>query len=511
MLKSEKIKSNLIPTDNSNKKENLFIEKTETLKKQQQKVILSKRDVELKGYNFIRKKISEAYRDKKIYKKLIEYTEFLLDKIIQSDMFPIYRKGKLRKTDKQKIVDIYEGKNYITIKDKFFKYAKRYKDYEGLVYEIKFIIPYCNFLFKDKNYIGFTHRTVDIRFRDHIDEALRQWFLNNINKRKKDLAKLNKAIIAALEDKGYNIGDLYNYLQDKNIGEKIKLLQKLVKELKNNCFEINILELHKNERIARNREEELIESRNTILDGLNEKKGGGGGENYIPLPMYDIAIMIAFGLSQKQLREILYKQYKIIVSRQLIQERIIEIFNSWEKIQERFLKPIVEALLYDGFEYCGIYKVLNNIHGSKSWLIKWWAGNKELDFNFWLKDKKFELNKIKHIIENDKITYYGIPRYQWRKWILDHVKRKKISKITGLSFKPINNVFRDKFGGRNNYLKEYRKFKTIELLEKGWKFKDIYEKALRFSNYDKGGYTFFRNLFNMKVKEIREKLHHCEI
>ena len=68
MLKSEKIKSNLIPTDNSNKKENLFIEKTETLKKQQQKVILSKRDVELKGYNFIRKKISEAYRDKKIYK-----------------------------------------------------------------------------------------------------------------------------------------------------------------------------------------------------------------------------------------------------------------------------------------------------------------------------------------------------------------------------------------------------------------------------------------------------------
>ena len=115
------------------------------------KILLNKNELALKGYNYVRNEFLREHKDEAIYSKILRYADIVLKKQIKLGKLPLYKTAQVRLTTQQKLVDIYEGKDYVTEKDKFYEFVNKYRDYEALVYLIKCKNGFSSNWFKGKS------------------------------------------------------------------------------------------------------------------------------------------------------------------------------------------------------------------------------------------------------------------------------------------------------------------------------------------------------------------------
>ena len=471
------------------------------------KILLDKNDLTLKGYNYVRNEILREHKDEVIYSKILRYADIVLKKQIKSVKLPLYKKSQVRLSTQQKLVDIYEGKDYVTENDKYFEFVNIYRDYEALVYLIKCKNDFPVNWFKGKKYFGYTHSTEKIRFRNHIREAIDQYMDYHNGLRSNEPTKLNRAICFALDELGYRINEISFLFEIEDVYSQIKFLEKLANDLEENYFDVINLAFHKKLKTALKHEIHLIAKHESTSE-LNERGGGEGGQHFIALPLYDIAGMIALGCTQEQIRKIINQLYKDDFNREKIglntlRRRIIEEFKGWVNAQRVFLKPIVEALIYDGFEEKKIYNTLSSPHLKEGWLFAWWKNGESLDFKSW---SELDKSKIKEILTNSDEKYCGIPKSKWEEWAIKEVPNYEIAKVTKLRFDTIVSIYKNIFGGRNRILFKYRRETTIKMREAGMSLKEMYtsifKKTYYPSNFKRDFITWFDG---MTPKQIEEK------
>jgi len=471
------------------------------------KILLNKNEFVLKGYTYVRNEILREHKDEVIYSKILGYADIVLKKQIKLGKLPLYKTAQIRLTTQQKLVDIYEGKDYVTEKDKFYEFVNKYRDYEALVYLIKCKNGFPGNWFKGKKYFGYTHSTEKIRFRYHIREAIEQYMDYHNRIRSEKPTKLNRAICIALEDLGYRINEICFLFEVEDVYSQIKFLEKLAYELEENYFDVINLAFHKKLKTAIKHEIKVIAKHGTISE-LNELGGGQGGQPYISLPLYDIVGMIALGCTQKRIWKIINQLYKDDFNREKIavntlRRRIIEEFNGWVNAQKLFLKPIVEALIYKGFSDRKIYNTLSPLHSREGWLYAWWKNGEELDFRSW---SELDESKIKRILKNYEEKYCGIPKSKWEEWVIKEVPNYEIAKVTRLNFDTIVSTYKDIFGGRNNILFKYRREATIKMREVGMSLKEIYTSIFNKTYYPSNFIRDFKTWFDgMTPKQIEER------
>jgi len=482
-------------------------QKYKELRKEQENEELYKENVILNGYNYVRNEILREHKGKVIYSKILEYADIVLKKQIKLGRLPLYRTAQVRLTTQQKLVDIYEGKDYMTKKDEFYEFVNKHRDYEALVYLIKCKNGFPDNWFKGKKYFGYTHSTEKIRFKSHIREAIEQNMDYQNGYRSEEPTKLNRAICIALEDFGYRINEICYLFEVEDVYSQIKFLEKLAYELEENYFDVINLAFHKKLNTAIKHEIKVIKKNGTRSE-LNELGGGQGGLPYISLPLYDIVGMIALGCTQKRIWKIINKLYKNDFNREKIAEntlrrRIIEEFKGWVNAQKLFLKPMVEALVYEGFSDRKIFNTLSSPHSREGWLYAWWKNGEELDFRFW---SELDERKIKNILKNSKEKYCGIPKSKWEEWVIKEVPNYEIAKVTKLTFDTIVSVYKNIFGGRNNILFKYRRETTIKMREGGMSLKDIYTSIFNKTYYPSNFKRCFKTWFEgMTPKQIEER------
>lgn len=473
-------------------------------------ILVTRDEIALKGYNCVRQEILEKSKDDDIYLMILKNADIVLERIIELTRFPLYKKTFIRKTKQLKIIDLFEGKDHITKKDKFFELVKKYREYEALNYEIRCKYQFPNTQYRNRGYCGYTRSTENIRLINHIIEAVEQNIDFLKGYRDNPPTKINKAIVIALEDISYSIEKLHFSLQTSNMKEQFKLLKKITHRIKRDYFDVTVLEFHKNLETAVEREIQLIAEHNYISDGLNECGGGQGGLPYIFLPLYDIVGMIALGCTQKKILEILNKLYSdnfinSKIGENTLRRRIIEECGNWVNAQRLYLKPVIEALVYQGFSDKRIYDTLSSPHSKEGWIYKWWKKGDKLDFEFWSDSRELDMSKKSKNLLNLELKFCGIPKSKWEEWVIKEISNNKIAEISGLSFNTIVSVYKHNFGGRNEILFKHRRDMTIKLRKKGMKLKNIYtfifKKPYYTSNFKRDFITWFNGMTPEEIEE----------
>ncbi len=136
------------------------------------KILITRDELALKGYYHVRQGILRKSKDDDIYLQILKYADIVLDRIIESNLFPFYKKTFIRKTKQLKIIDLFEGKNYITKEDEFFESVKKYREYYALTYEIRCNKQFPDARYQNRGYVGYTRFTEDIRLINHTIEAV---------------------------------------------------------------------------------------------------------------------------------------------------------------------------------------------------------------------------------------------------------------------------------------------------------------------------------------------------
>jgi hypothetical protein len=474
------------------------------------KLLITKNEIVLKGYNYVRQEILRKSKNSDIHLMILKYADIVLEHFIGLNKFPYYKKTFIRKTKQQKIIDLFEGKDYVSKEGKFFETIKKYREYEALIYEIRCKKKFPKISYQHKGYYGYTRSTKDIRFTNHIIEAIEQFISYKKKERDNPPTMLNRAIIIALKDMGHSIRDLFLSIQSSNIEEQFKLSLKITKKLKADYFNVHVLEFHKKLETAVKREIQLIADNNYIKIGLNECGGGQGGLPYIFLPLYDIAGMVMLGCTQEKITEIINKFYSndfmnSKIGLNTFRRRIIEECGNWVNAQRLFLKPVVEALRFDCFSDKKIHDTLSTPHTKEGWIYKWWKKGHKLDFDFWINSQRLDFSNKNERFFNPAVKYCGIPRSIWEEWVIKGISNKKISEISGLPFNTIVSVYKHNFGGRNKILFKYRREVTIEMRKKGMRLKtiytDVFKKTYFPSNFKRDFMTWFNGMTPGEIEE----------
>lgn len=139
------------------------------------KILVTKNELVLKGFNYIRQELLMKSKSDDIYSLILKYADIVLEHIIELNRFPFYKKKFIRKTNQLKIIDLFENKEFISKEDKFFDLVKKYREYEALIYEIRCKKKFPRILYRNRGYYGYTRSTEDIRFINHVMEAIEQF------------------------------------------------------------------------------------------------------------------------------------------------------------------------------------------------------------------------------------------------------------------------------------------------------------------------------------------------
>ncbi len=317
----------------------------------------------------------------------------------------------------------------------------------------------CKFKpYKDLPYIGFTSNFYN-RMRSRIRSSL---YMHK--KRKYHKRYITEAFIKAMSKEigairkfvsNYylisNLEDLYDYL-DRNWKsfENKKILDFIYKNVIEKHFYIDkTFESYNKKKYTLKRERELTKKfvhfigDNKVIgtvypNGLNAQLGGTpGAMEKIWVPLYDIIGLTSLGLSELETGTVLEQYYKKEFRRWVISDRIIEFFGSFEELQDKVFKPVVENLIKDkaNFYYKDIQKALNK--GEEylnNRLERWFAGNNFSDLKILVKSEITDWTNIG--VHSPKTQQYlrGYPKNKWNSWIIDNtITTNEMAKIVGLS------------------------------------------------------------------------------
>lgn len=436
----------------------------------------------LKGTKFVKEKFLNRHRKtkKRIYLSVIKNVKLMKDFLIKEAEFPFYS-PKIRSIQKTLV----DTKRYLKCNDFEFKFAFKNRQYEGLIYVIECYLP--NSLFNAKSYIGITSRSLEIRFKEHVEAAIRECVRTN-NNAGPGYTKLYQAIANSLIFAGWDLETVYETLRILVGKLYYSFLNKIINSIKDTYIFPRIIEIHKYIDTIHDREKYYTKKFNTVDNGLNEHEGGGYRGNHLRLPLYDIALMIAFGKNLHQIARILSRLYNFNISKETVARRILDFFGGWYEGQIKFLKPIIESLFLEGFRGHDIYRIFEESSGQhqSTWFNDWRWGEDYLEIDILKAHKKLEEEGFKDCDDTDILygqidkRYFGIQQSQWIKWAIEGVSRRKIEDDLGFSAKTITKIYRNIGGSHEAVQIKNRRLKAIKLMKTyAWSIEKIYIDAFK--------------------------------
>ena len=434
------------------------------------------------------------------------------------------------------------GRSYISRGEKGFDH---FYSYAEVIYEHR-----CLFDMNTKTdiYIGHTEKTIRKRFEYEIEKAINEYNeLGEIPSRLIEQAILiatEKEVSAVgvkiygVENEKYNDLDhflsVYLSLQESF---KFNIRKQLADSLLKKYFETNILERHYSKIDVCDREkwykQNYPDSDGTVNPfGLNMNSNVESVKKYIALPMYDIAFMLSLGYRVPKISKLLKKLYGIKeASEDNVYARIAQFYCSVENVEDKFLKPVIQALLENYPELSG-EKIGEIIHrkGGKQFFeaegcpFKRWFGDiklRELKKAMALND--FNWTNINYLVEKIRKGDYikGFHKSHWIKLFIKGASNDELASNAG--YKSADS-FRKHFfeleeskkafgvSSKKEAIKKYRKLKTIIILKNTCSlsfstFENIYTNIFGFQSrqeyvskykqhYNTGDYLFERSLKN---------------
>jgi len=111
-----------------------------------------------------------------------------------------------------------------------------------------------------------------------------------------------------------------------------------------------VIEVHFDDILMRKRERFWIAKEKTQDPkiGFNSNKGGEG-RSKIRISMKDLIKYLALGYGASHIARIISDHQKYTISKNTIRRRINEYWGDYKKAKEKFLKPVLEGLIIDGF------------------------------------------------------------------------------------------------------------------------------------------------------------------
>ena len=460
-----------------------------------------------------------------LFQKIIDF----MQELENNHPFPLNKKDG---TDSK-------GRKYISFQDPDFRgFKKMYYEgkalFAGLIYSIECVFPG----FEDKVYVGLTIKDADKRFEEHVLNSIRIYLLTNGDTEQSGYGKLQKTIIDSLLCQ-FNIEKYYNqiklYSNTYQFEKRRALLSEIMNYLKNKCFIIKTLEFHYSINSMDEREKYHIENYshkgkiiNTVKNGLNMNVGSGGPGKY--LPIYEIAVLIALGQSIKDILKFLNQKYNLEeITLNMLTARIDTFFGGWYQAQEMFLKPIIEALVKEGFDRNAIYLHFKNLELGFGWFRNWSVGDVYLEYDIqnFKKSINIDFDRYPELLEEyiDQIEQYycGISERQWLSYIFKGISirswkpdQTSISSLTKIGERKINTILVilfKKFRVSNKHELRYllQKLKTIEVLKKGYLLLSSEEQNSIKIELKKENYylTFCADVFNLSIGKFF-KINECK-
>jgi len=449
-------------------------------------------------------------------------------KTIYKLMEKLEREKKYKRTsDPTQILLDKKGREYLSFNDPDFEdLLEQYengKDFGGLLYLLSV---------QGEFYVGLTERRFEVRFREHILAAILGYVLTGGDGNKPGYAKLQDAIVKVLEKK-YDIKKLDSELRYYATSNQRNKENVKIKELMNfiePSIKGSIIEFHYSPKKLGAREkfftkrlpiQKLIENNfifttkyNSIVyldtkkQGLNSVYGGATSTGY-SLPIYDITIMVAMGLTGSDIAKILQEKYFKLTSNKglkeltrTVQYHIAEKLGGTYEAHRELIKPIIEMLAYESeipmhlIYQEGRYKKLESNH--YGWVKQWSLGQEYLNKDLLDLIKKKNLRNdpdwetIKEHIDEIKVYYAGYSEETFKFWMLNKpffAGKGNVLDIIGTGdrkLKEIVKILCEKYNESNlNSLKyKFQKEKIISLLSKGYIVNEKGEKVpLRWDNW----------------------------
>ncbi|MHA2009778.1 MAG: hypothetical protein ACXABO_21300 [Promethearchaeota archaeon] len=434
---------------------------------------------------------------------------------VQKLMMQLEKEKKFKIFRPDEVVKV-KGKEYITFDDPDFqntlkKFGKNPNNYGGMIYAIEVM---------GELYVGLTERGIHDRLIEHLLTAMRGYTLAKKGVKYPQYRDVHKAIAKGLDDLGWLVeGELkiineFTLIRDKKGREDYldSLIENIKPFIKQHVIEIHYGHLRLSERektltktfpIRRLFEKGLIdpafyakkgspEYLDVKLNGLNMIYGGATGK-YRPLPIYDIAIMIALGFQAPKIAGILVNDYNLGYKelKRSVQTKIADILGGSYEAQDNLLRPIIEHLINkEGINRYDVYSVFKHLEQDKySWFLDWSYSKALLQFEIDTVCRMFNLDpkrgwdSIKPYLDSIERYYAGISEEEWlliieTKPLYTQVNGKtatnpEIKRLTGLGDTKIKNVFKlltDKFGFSS--IRELRldlqRKRSIEILKVGY-------------------------------------------
>jgi len=480
--------------------------------------------ISLKGFIFLASQPYLSQVEQSIFRK----TTIMLESFIDNDEFPKYIATT---TLTQLMLD---GKTYLTKQDLGFQKAKE-QYYGGIIYDITCKLPLHLFPnFSGKHYLGRTHKRKIERLMEHIDEALKPE--DNKNR------LLLQAILTALEQEGFNVVELQNEYNSLKLFLKNLLLKELVMILMEKYFDMDIIEIHTNYHTAPAREKyytknykHYIHSIMTVgtktPNGLNMSQHGGSVQNYIALPLYDIAFMITLGYNETEIAERLNIEYDLNLNSKQISYRIIDFFNGLQKARVLFIKPILQEILIEfpnikRDDFFEIFKYFRVFSPDLELFKVFFEGLRFKELKWLIRQKDFDWDNLKQLAEDlkNKTKIRGVSKTQWIEWLIKNEPNLNICNKIGLNIKDshsatatisrIINSSTELIGkSKMEAVRYYRRIKTIEYKLQGKTLKWIYAQKFLLENtgfwnlnrfHDKffGSIVSYEVLDSMNIEEL---------
>lgn len=432
---------------------------------------LSISGVELRGYNYVLKKIEKEIRNKQLCYKFINASKYIFknwyyNELEEARSFDLWKHPK--SINNQKLLDKYIfniDRKYIEYSDKAWEY-RHITDFDHIIYQLKCKLKKYNGM----SYFGYTS-DFDRRQEERIIEALAPRGMPN---HYKNVVKLHKVIREAFkQDKNLanaRFLDIYNELMIiKGTPLYYAKINYMINEILKKNFMIKKVELTKGKEIAKAREKWYTNhyknvggvvdgTYGTIKNGLNEIPGGGGG-NYIYLPTLDIFAMLSLGLTYKKITKILNKNYKCFgdvkkINKEIIYFRVLKLCESRHNAYIKFLLPVIEKLLEDDSELKikDICQLIGwsydkfRYHFGRFSLLKSMIQSRNLDLTKIERiarlrnQQRTEIQSVKgRLRENDRC----IPISQWKIWLIEGTYLKNIAELLGVSESTIKRTYQE--------------------------------------------------------------------
>ena len=473
----------------------------------------------LKGYSFCFSYLSEENGDQLIFRYFLQYSKVVVSQII-NDFDTI--KNLSKKIEKIQYVfdnygDLQPGSGYISNNDKNFEKilkSRRKFGYKAILYKIKCKIPpYINGV-----YFGISKNTLFKRLAEHIIAAIGPHG-HDIHCQYVNLVKLHKAIRNAFNQENIDFKYEYRCLISKSkTPEFNKITLNMIENVILKYFEVDVIEIHREISTACEREKWYTKnymnddcSIGTVKNGLNELVGGSTGQ-YIDLPIVDIAAMVTLGLNPKVISNTINKVYNIKVSYETVSERIRDIWDSFQNAQEIYLKPVIEFLIKDEYDFKlnEIALVINRDRSNlRQYIKRWYCGRSIRDLKNLQARGIMDWSNLSPFQENQRPELRGIPLDTWKKCAVQGVSCRAIGEKLKLSEETIRQTFKSIPEIRN--LKLYRESARRRIIKdhliKGRDPKEIMRQLFKLKpkdNFDVA--SFYERIFpNLTFKSIIEK------